>query len=198
MPSIDIPYSQEEQTLLLSIAAKSIESGLKNNNPLFIELSHYPPTLSDIRATFVTLEINKQLRGCIGRLLASRPLAEDVAENAYSAAFNDPRFPKLSSVEFSNLDIHISILSEPEPISFKNEDDLLQKIRPSTDGLILSEDYQRGTFLPSVWESIPDTKNFLRHLKEKAGLPFDYWSNNIKVERYTTFSFGALIAEIEV
>ena len=198
MPSIDISYSQQEQALLLSIAARSIESGLKRNESLFLELNHYPPSLSDIHATFVTLEINKQLRGCIGQLIASRPLAEDVAENAFSAAFNDPRFPKLSSYEFDNLDIHISILSEPKPISFENEEDLLQKIQPNIDGLILSDGYQRGTFLPSVWESLPDKESFLRHLKEKAGFPLDYWSNNIKVERYTTFSFGALIAKIEV
>jgi len=197
MPSIDISYSKEQQALLLSIAAKSIASGLKKNESLFLELNHYPASLSEIRASFVTLEISKQLRGCIGQLIASRPLAEDVAENAFSAAFNDPRFPKLSSHEFDNLDIHISILSKPEPIFFESEDDLLQKIRPNVDGLILSEGYQRGTFLPSVWESLPDEESFLRHLKEKAGFPFDYWSKNIKVERYTTFSFGAQIAEIE-
>jgi len=123
-------------------------------------------------------------------------LIEDVAENAFAAAFNDPRFPRLSADEFPNLDIHISILSKPEPISFDSEAELLEKIRPNIDGLILSDEYQQGTFLPSVWASLPDKNSFLRHLKQKADLPVDYWSDTISVERYTTFSFGSLVSKI--
>ncbi len=189
MPSTNAPYTEKEQALLLSIAAKSIQSGLQSGEPLHVELNNFPPSLTQIAATFVTLKINKKLRGCIGRLSADRPLVEDVAKNAFAAAFSDPRFPSLSESEYSHLDIHISILSKPEPVSFESEANLLEKIRPGIDGLILSESCQRGTFLPSVWESLPDKASFLSHLKQKAGLPADYWSDTIRVERYTTFSF---------
>ena len=197
MPSTN-PYSQEQQALLLSIAAQSIKSGLEKGLSLSIDATHYPSPLSDIRATFVTLEIESQLRGCIGMLQASRPLVEDVAENAFAAAFRDPRFPGLTNHEFEQLEIHISILSIPEHVSFENESDLIHKIRPNIDGLILSEGYQRGTFLPSVWESLPTPELFLQQLKQKAGLHRDYWSDTIQIERYTTHSFGAPIADIEV
>ncbi len=191
MPSTDHSYSENEQAVLLSVAAKSIQSGLQSGKPLHVELRDYPPSLTHIAATFVTLEINKKLRGCMGRLSATRPLVEDVAENAFAAAFRDPRFPSLTEDEFPRLETHISILSSPEPILFDSEEELLEQIRPNIDGLILSEAYQQGTFLPSVWESLPDKVSFLKHLKQKAGLPADYWSDTIKVERYTTFSFGA-------
>ncbi len=191
MLSTDLPYSEKEQAQLLSIAAQSIQSGLQSGKPLQVELNDCPSPLKHIAATFVTLEINKKLRGCMGRLSADRPLVEDVAQNAFAAAFRDPRFPTLSESEYSHLDIHLSILSKPEPILFESEEELLEKIRPNIDGLILSEAYQKGTFLPSVWESLPDKVSFLKHLKQKAGLPEDYWSDTIKVERYTTFSFGA-------
>ena len=117
--------------------------------------------------------------------MAHRPLVIDVAENAYSAAFLDPRFLPLTKEEYPLLSKHISILSKPEPMSFASEEDLLQQIKPNIDGLILSEYDYRGTFLPSVWKSLPDKKEFLAHLKMKAGLPPDYWSDTLKVERYT-------------
>jgi AmmeMemoRadiSam system protein A len=125
------------------------------------------------------------LRGCIGTLQAFRPLVEDVAHNAYAAAFHDPRFPRLSAKEYAQLHYHISILSTPEPVKFKDEQDLLAQLRPGIDGLVLEEGLYRGTFLPQVWESLPEPKTFLRHLKQKAGLHPDYWSTTIKVQRYT-------------
>ncbi len=140
------------------------------------------------RATFVTLTIDAQLRGCIGTLEARRALVEDVASNAYSAAFEDPRFAPLERAEFERLDIHLSLLSAPEPIQFGSEKDLLAQIRPSLDGLVLEEGARRGTFLPSVWEQLPDPVEFLRHLKRKAGLPADYWSATLRVSRYTSES----------
>ena len=144
-----------------------------------------PDELKEERATFVTLTIDGNLRGCIGMLEACRPLAEDVAENAVSAAFHDPRFPPLCADEFENLEIHISVLSSPEEMIFSSEEDLLRQIRPGIDGLILQEGFQKGTFLPSVWEELPETEMFFEHLKLKAGLPAGYGSDTLRVFRYT-------------
>jgi AmmeMemoRadiSam system protein A len=117
-------------------------------------------------------------------------LIVDVAENAFSAAFRDPRFTPVGPNELDDLTVHISVLSKPEPITFANEDELLQQLRPGIDGLILRDGRNRGTFLPSVWESLPQPGEFLTHLKTKAGLPPNHWSDAIEVERYTTESFS--------
>jgi AmmeMemoRadiSam system protein A len=124
-------------------------------------------------------------------LEACRPLAEDVAENARAAAFEDPRFPPLTLPELAKLEIHISILSPSEEMVFSSESDLLRQIRPGVDGLILQEGFRRGTFLPSVWAELPEKELFLTHLKLKAGLPADYWSDTLRVFRYTTDCFPA-------
>ena len=171
---------------LLDLAYRSIEIGMKTGHPLNVNLRDYPAELSQQRATFVTLEKNKQLRGCIGMLEAVLPLAEDISENAFSAAFKDPRFPPLGEPEFKDLEIHLSILSPSVEINFTSEDDLIAQLRPNIDGLILENDSRKGTFLPSVWQSIPESEQFLRHLKQKAGLAKNYWSDQIKVYRYTT------------
>ncbi len=182
--------NNENRKRLLKVARDSIENGFKNGNPLCVNLRDFPTELIRPGATFVTLEKKHQLRGCIGMLEAVFPLVEDVAENAFSAAFKDPRFPPLQKSELDDLEIHISILGEPEPMMFSSEEDLIAQIRPNVDGLILEEGRHRGTFLPSVWETLPDKKQFLRHLKNKAGLPADYWSDSIKIFRYTAEVFG--------
>lgn len=179
--------AQKDQ--LLQLARKSIESGLETGRPLPINLQTYPAELTVKRACFVTLERLGQLRGCIGMLEAIRPLVEDIAENAFAAAFRDPRFPALTEDELTDLDLHISILSPSEPMHFDSEQDLLKQLNPGVDGLILQEGYHRGTFLPSVWEQLPDATEFLRHLKQKAGLPADYWSDSLKIYRYNTEMF---------
>lgn len=176
--------NKESRQRLLGLAKNSIQHGLQTGRPIKINLDDYPKELTERRATFVTLEINHQLRGCIGMLEAVRPLAEDIAENAFSAAFKDPRFPPLDARELDNLDIHLSILTPAEPVSFSSEQDLLSQLQPGIDGLILEEGRRRGTFLPSVWESLPEPEQFLRHLKQKAGLSPDYWSKNIRIYRY--------------
>jgi len=185
----------EHQKLLLRIAQDTIFQALENSRPpgaagfqtlekLYPMLGNYPELMEE-RATFVTLTIDGNLRGCIGMLEACRPLAEDVAENVVSAAFHDPRFPPLSCDEFDNLKISISVLSPPEEMTFSAEVDLLSQIRPGVDGLILQEGFQKGTFLPSVWEELPETEMFFEHLKSKAGLPAGYWSDTLRVFRYT-------------
>ena len=187
---VPMSLTKEHQQLLLVVARTSIQHGLQTGCPLKIILEDYPSVLVEYRATFVTLELHQQLRGCIGRLEATRPLVVDVAENAFLAAFQDPRFPPLAIDELTKLEIHISLLTEHVPIIFSSEQDLISQLQPNIDGLILVEGHQRGTFLPSVWEQLPEPKQFLRHLKQKAGLAPDYWSDTIKVYRYQTESIG--------
>ncbi len=181
-------HTENEKQLLLKLASDSIAYGLQNHKIMPININEYPENLREPGASFVTLQINKQLRGCIGSLQAYQPLIKDITHNAYAAAFSDPRFQPLTQEEFSNIDIHISILSKPEPMQFTSEQDLINQLRPGIDGLILSDNGHRGTFLPSVWKSLPDPRLFLDHLKLKAGLPHDYWSDTITVQRYTVES----------
>ena len=180
---------EEEHILLRQVAFEAVEYGIKLGKHLPVETSRYPAPLQNPGASFVTLKIAGQLRGCIGSLEAYQPLVNDVAYNAYAAAFSDPRFRPVSGDEAENLEFHISVLSPAVPMAFDSEEDLLEQIRPGIDGLVLEEGQNRGTFLPAVWESLPDKKGFLQHLKQKAGLPQDYWSESIKVSRYTTESF---------
>ena len=182
--------TKANQQLLLKLAKNSSQHVFKTGRPLKINLNDYPAELTERRATFVTLQIHHQLRGCIGMLEPVRPLVEDIAENAFSAAFKDPRFPPLKTDELDELDIHLSILTPAEPILFNSEQDLISQLKPGIDGLILEEGHRRGTFLPSVWESLPESKQFLRHLKQKAGLPSDYWSKNIHIYRYQAEVIG--------
>lgn len=177
----------EDRRVLLGLARGSIERGLCGQE-LRVVLEDYSAVLRTARASFVTIEVDASLRGCIGSLEPRRPLVTDVAKNAHASAFGDPRFPALTWPEFERLDIHISILSVPEPMHFASEEELIGQLRPQVDGLILEEGFRRGTFLPVVWESLPEPREFLRQLKRKAGLPADFWSGDIRVSRYTTES----------
>jgi len=181
--------SDGHRKLLLNVAADSIKNGLNHRGSLRVDPSTLPKELQAPRATFVTLERRGRLRGCIGSLQASLPLVQDVAENAFSAAFRDPRFDPLTPEEFKDLDIHISVLGIPEKMSFTSEQDFLNQLRPGIDGIILQDGYHRGTFLPSVWEDLPNPADFLSHLKLKAGLPMNYWSDTLQAWRYTTEYF---------
>lgn len=173
---------------LLALAQDAIGYGLQHGHPPDIELTQCPKPLRTPGASFVTLKLDGELRGCIGSLEAYRPLAEDVAGNAYAAAFTDPRFAPLSPSELPCLALHISILRPAEPMVFDSEQALLRQLRPGVDGLILEAEGRRGTFLPAVWESLPSPHDFLRHLKLKSGLAPDYWCDDIKLWRYTTES----------
>jgi AmmeMemoRadiSam system protein A len=184
-------YSAGEQAALLQVALASIQSGLDTGSPLQVQPAAYPPALSAMRASFVTLKRNGDLRGCIGSLTPVTSLVEDVAHNAFAAAFRDPRFLALTAAELQGLEIAISVLGPTESIDFSSEQDLLGKLRPGIDGLVLQDGRHRGTFLPAVWESLPKPVDFLDHLKQKAGLPADYWSDTLEVQRYTTVSFAA-------
>lgn len=180
----------EHRLILLDIADQSLRYRLSHAHALLVQPQEYPSPLQELRASFVTLQEQNQLRGCIGSLEPRRPLVKDVAENACAAGFTDPRFPPLQARELRQLDIHISVLSVPEPLLVNSEQDLLHQLRPNIDGLILKKGGKRGTFLPTVWESLTDPETFVRKLKEKAGLPQDYWSPSVEVFRYTTESFS--------
>jgi AmmeMemoRadiSam system protein A len=184
----DLELSSDCQRLLLDVAGTSIETSLSSGKQLEVNADNYPQPLQALRSTFVTLRIDGELRGCMGSLEATEPLVLDVARNAYSAAFRDSRFEKLKHSEFSRLDIHVSILSTAEPLSICSEDDLLQQMRPGIDGLTLYEGERKGTLLPAVWTNVPDPRVFLKHLKQKAGLSPHYWSQTVRVERYTAVS----------
>jgi uncharacterized protein len=183
-----------ERRELLELARASIDAALapgrSNSNLVPFTATSLPPALTVRRSSFVTLQRNEQLRGCCGTLDAPRPLAEDVWRNAWAAAFSDYRFPPLTSAEWPQISLHLSLLTVPEPVDVASEAELLALLRPSIDGLILESDLGRATFLPAVWEQLPDPVQFVRHLKMKAGWPATYWSNRVRCFRYTTESFG--------
>jgi AmmeMemoRadiSam system protein A len=134
---------------------------------------------------FVTLKRHGTLRGCIGSYQARRPLVEDVADNAFAAAFLDPRFRALEASEVEGLTLHISLLTPPVPLQVRDRPELLASLRPGVDGLLLEDLPHRATFLPQVWETLPDPTDFLEELFHKAGLPRHHWSPTLRFYRYT-------------
>ena len=142
--------------------------------------------LQEQRACFVTLHRSGELRGCVGSMLAYRPLFEDIQDNTRAAAFRDPRFPAVSASEIESLSLEVSLLSPLESVIFHSESDLISQLRPGVDGLLLEHGYHRGTFLPAVWASLSEPALFWSRLKTKAGIPKDFWSPEFKVQRYTT------------
>jgi hypothetical protein len=183
--SNEIPPSR---MALLEVAWKAIEFGVESGQALVVDPDDYLPELRRKAATFVTLHLGDDLRGCVGTLVASRPLVSDVAYSAFRAGFCDGRFSPLNTEELDDLEVHISVLSPLEPLSSPDEASLLEQIRPGVDGLVLREGHKQGTFLPAVWERVPDPMEFLRELKIKAGLPAEAWSADWEVLRYTVES----------
>lgn len=175
------------QHILLKVAREAllaVAAGSRYHSPSVNEI-----TLHEPGASFVTLTQQGKLRGCIGSLEAHRPLLQDVIENTQAAATRDPRFPPVCPEEVPGLHIEISVLTPPDEMHFSSQQDLLKQIRPFVDGLVLEEGYRRATFLPLVWEQLPEPEDFLRHLKMKAGLPRDYWSDTLRCYRYQTQVF---------
>jgi AmmeMemoRadiSam system protein A len=174
---------------LLQTAREAVLHPFGNNENYNIDLSRFPQALKEEGASFVTLKINEQLRGCIGSLSAHRPLVTDVAHNAQAAAFKDPRFKPLNLSEYQQVDFHISVLSPPELLEVDSRADLLSRLRPGIDGLIIDEGGKRATYLPSVWAQLPDPESFVAELRRKAGLRPDAWAANTTIHRYTTEEF---------
>jgi AmmeMemoRadiSam system protein A len=182
------PLAPAQGETLLDVAWRSIAHGLVRGRPLAVDPDDHDQALRAVRASFVTLNLSGQLRGCIGALEASVPLVVDVAEHAFAAAFRDPRFAPLSEPEFPKVDIHISVLTPSTPIDFHDEAHLLRQLRPGEDGLIIAKGARRATFLPSVWASLPDPVQFLSHLKLKAGIDDNDPREPLRAWRYTTES----------
>lgn len=178
-----------ERNELLRLARDSIEAGLSTGR---LEATNFivSPALHERRATFVTLRRGEDLRGCCGSIEPKFALAEDVWRNAWASAFADPRFPALARDEYDGLHLHISVLGPLERVQAEDEAELLASLRPGIDGIVLELGTSRATFLPAVWEMVPDRVDFLRALKTKAGWPATFWSPQIRAWRYETESFG--------
>jgi AmmeMemoRadiSam system protein A len=170
--------TQEEKQTLLHLAREALEHGVKGEKLPDLDLKGLPLHLREKGASFVTLTINGDLRGCIGALEAYQPLAWDVCEHAVAAALQDPRFPPVQPPELNAIRIEVSRLTEPVDLEYSSAEDLLLKLRPHVDGVILRDGYHRATFLPQVWEKIPDPVQFLQHLCWKMGVEPDAWCRN--------------------
>jgi len=182
--------TEEEGKHLVEMARKTIEKALFNpknkNEPDPVKF----PKFQERRGTFVTITMNGALRGCIGHIIPQESLVESIRVNAMNAAFSDPRFRPLSQSEFEKIKIEVSILTEPTPLAYTDANDLLGKLKPGTDGLIIRKGYHQATFLPQVWEQLPNKKEFLTHLCLKAGLAGDAWvSEALEVHRYQVQAF---------
>lgn len=168
---------------LQKICKDSIISGLQIGQP---KIQSHDCVFEEYGASFVTLELDGILRGCIGSIIAHKPLIKDLIHNAHAAAFSDPRFPPLTLNEYNKISIQVSLLSKPERIEFRTEKELLEKLTPQTDGLIIRDGNFQAVFLPDVWEQLPDKKEFLEQLKLKAGLPKNYFSENLEAFKFST------------
>lgn len=186
-------FDAGQRRALLQLAVTAIEGGLAGDRPGPVARDGLAPELATWRASFVTLERAGALRGCIGSLTARAALADDVARNAWNAAFADPRFGPLQRAELPELEIHVSALTPPVPFPVRDEAELLARLRPGIDGLVLTDGRHRATFLPAVWEDLPEPRAFLDALRRKAGLPAGHWSATLRFERYATESFGGRI-----
>ncbi len=178
MSSIEL--RDEQKQTIVACARSSIRQALQGQ-----WVQRPAEALSDEKAaTFVTLKLKGELRGCIGSLRASQPLLLDVWQNAYHAAFHDPRFSPVTAAEFDKISIEVSVLTPAVALNIDSEEELRDILRPGIDGVILEDGLHRATFLPAVWDTLPQKKDFLLHLKRKAGLPDNYWSPSVQVSLY--------------
>jgi AmmeMemoRadiSam system protein A len=175
------PVATDQGLILLTLARNAIARALDEHTHPHAE----PPWLDEPGAAFVTLTQHGELRGCIGTLKARRALRADVEANAQAAAFHDPRFAPLGLREYAYTDIEVSVLSALTVIEFAGQEQALGELRPGVDGVMFEYGARRSTFLPQVWEQLPEPGQFLAHLKQKAGLPAGFWDEEIKLWRYT-------------
>lgn len=176
---------------LLGVARAAIDHGLVHGERPAVDVDAYPHALREPRAAFVTLlDAEGGLRGCVGSVEAHRPLVADVSDNAFAAAFRDPRFDPLSPAERPGLACKLSVLTPAEPVAFRDEADLLTRLEPGVDGVLIEAGERRGTLLPAVWEQIPDPVEFWYTLKRKAGLEPDAFPDDLVVYRYRAESIG--------
>jgi AmmeMemoRadiSam system protein A len=175
---------------LVEVAREAVRVGLAERRQYLPDTTAMASPLREPAATFVTLRRREDLLGCIGTMEPVRPLADDVARNAASAAFADPRLPAVTWDDFEHMTVKISVLGELSALDVKGVEELAQVARPHVDGLLVADGQRRGTFLPSVWEQVPDPKDFLEMLWQKAGLAPGAWPRTLRVFRYETLEFG--------
>ena len=181
---------ENDRDFLLKLARKTIEKQSKNGIITSQEIDRLSASLKENRGCFVTLTINNNLRGCIGYILPVASLYKAVVDNAYNAAFSDPRFSPVSEDEVKKLHIEISVLTVPSKLEYNGKEDLLKKLVPFKDGLIIKKGFYSSTFLPQVWDQLPEKEDFLGHLCLKAGLNPDEWEKGtLEIERYYTEIF---------
>jgi uncharacterized protein len=182
--------TEEEGKHLVETARATIQKALFNPKDKSEPDAVSSPRFQERRGTFVTLTLNGALRGCIGHIIPQESLIEGVRVNAMNAAFRDPRFRPLGQNEFEKVKVEVSILTEPKPLPYTDANDLLSKLRPGTDGLIIRQGYHQATFLPQVWEQLPNKRDFLTHLCLKAGLAGDAWAyDKLEVHTYQVQAF---------
>lgn len=182
--------NEKEGRYLLGVARSTIEKALFDRAKEAAADEISSPKFNERRGTFVTLTIGGNLRGCIGHIIPHESLIEGIRVNAINAAFRDPRFRPLTKEEYDRIKIEISILTEPRPLSYAGAQDLLDKLRPEIDGVIIKKGYHQATFLPQVWEQLPRKEEFLTHLCLKAGLPGDEWKKgDLEVSTYQVQAF---------
>jgi len=186
-PEEETPLSDEHRGEILLKIARNTLLELFDTPGEAVEIESW---LQEIGACFVTLRKGPELRGCIGTILPHRPLIEDLCGNTLAAAMHDPRFPALAREELDLTVIQVSLLSPLESMQFDSQADLLRQLRPGIDGLVLEHGRHRGTFLPAVWNELPNPATFLDQLKRKAGLAADFWSPEIQIRRYSTDSWS--------
>jgi len=180
-----------ERQILLKTARQAIEMTLRGEGLPPINREELPPELLEPGACFVTLTKAGQLRGCVGSIEAVQALIQDVRDRAVGAAFGDPRFPSLTAPELENLEIEISTLTKPDELIYETPEELIRKLRVGVDGVILKGQFQRATFLPQVWEKLPDPELFLSRLCQKMGLAPDAWRyNKLEVDIYQVEKFS--------
>jgi len=182
--------TEEQGKYLLKVARKTIENALLGRSEKEPEEQSLPAVFHERRGTFVTLTEHGNLRGCIGHIIPHESIIDGVRINAINAAFRDPRFRPLSRDELDQIKIEVSILTEPKPLEYKDAQDLLNKLRPGIDGVIIKKGFHEATFLPQVWEQLPRKEDFLTHLCLKAGLDGDAWKRgDLEVSTYQVQAF---------
>jgi AmmeMemoRadiSam system protein A len=199
-----VEISKNEKAFLLKLARRALEVYFETGDEMGSDwegLNCYMQgedtrgegleNLKKEAATFVTLTIDGELRGCIGKLEADQELYKDVIENVYLAAFNDSRFDPLNEKELSKVKIEVSILTAPIPLEYNNQNDLLEKISKTKPGLLIKSGFYQATFLPQVWEDLPNPEEFLNHLCQKAGLKSDHWNTSeLDIMQYEVIHFS--------
>lgn len=180
----------EEKQILLDQARLALNACVRGTTLPLLDQSKLTPILRANGASFVTLTIYDELRGCIGALQPYQPLVEDVREHAIAAALEDYRFPQVKESELSRIQVEVSRLTIPIPLDYQDADDLITKLRPGIDGIIIKDDFRRATFLPQVWEKIPEAKAFLANLCIKMGVQSDTWKRkHLEVSIYEVEEF---------